>query len=348
MKISVNLVTWNGVKYAPYLFDSLRTQTFHDFELRILDNGSSDGMVAAIKDELSNFPAPHAFTERGENSGFAGGHNILIRSTLVDAAESTYMLLVNQDIILEPDYLEKLVSFMDEHKDVGAASGRLMKWDFPQLLGGASLAESKTDRVDTLGLRVFKNRRVIDDRSGEVWRHDVAAPFEVFGVSGALPLYRTAAIKDISINGEFFDEDFFSYKEDVDVAWRLRSAGWRAFIVPDAVAYHDRSAAGPETDKDIDVIKNRRRKSSIANFFSYRNHLLTLIKNEYAANYCRDFFRINWYEAKKKLYLLFFEPRTFWIGSWQILKLLPKMWRKRKVVASKRRMAAKEIRKWFV
>lgn len=399
-RVRVHLVSWNGARYVPFLFASLRAQTFRDFELRVLDNGSSDGMVEAMEAELRrDFPVAHRLIRETRNTGFAPAHNRLIRDAL--KGDPDCILLLNQDMYLEPNYLESVVACMDAHPDAGAATGLLLRWNFPSqartdaertqtdaeishsgILKNVRMSEfmqqTKTEVIDSAGLAVRRTRQVVERRGGERLGVTLSDPehsegeskglpsgrqkrdpstslrpvveqsfttglrfaqddsIEVFGVSGALPMYRTAAIKSIMYKGEFFDEDFFSYKEDVDAAFRLRSAGWKACLVPSARAYHDRSAAGAADGNWRSVIRNRKAKSSIANYYSYRNHLLTLIKNERFGMFFRDAPFILWYELKKAIYLLLFEPRILIRGWRDIIRLLPRMFKKRRSIMRSR------------
>ncbi len=185
IKLSVNLVSWNGAKYVPYLFDSLRNQTFKDWQLLVVDNNSQDGMVGLMKKELDpstraaetarygagNFPVPWEIIENKENKGFAGGHNLAFKKT-----ENEFILMLNQDMYLAPDCLEKIIKFLDNNTNVAVVSPRLMKWDF-DLLDDANveridvntLQNSFTDQIDTLGLEVFRNRRVVEKFAGQNW-----------------------------------------------------------------------------------------------------------------------------------------------------------------------------------
>jgi GT2 family glycosyltransferase len=347
-KLSVHLLTWNGAKYLPYLFTSLKSQTFSDWQLVIIDNNSKDETLEVIKNELNSFPQPYHLQINEKNLGFARGHNLALR-WLFAKGEGEYVLLLNQDMVLGSDYLERLIDFMDGHSEAGAAQGVLLKWDFEKTRK-ESLAAAKTQIIDTLGLVVLANRRVIDWGTGfSRFNFDflkLDSPLEIFGVSGALPMYRLKALKEVAHDKEVFDEDFFSYKEDVDLAFRLRSAGWKAYLVPQAYAWHDRTTAGPLKLDDKSARENRYKKSPLVNYHSYKNHLFVLIKNEYLANFLRDGFKIVWYELKKFFYLLFFERDTlqslkeFWF-------LLPKMLKKRQVIKSKRKLSAQEIRKWW-
>ncbi len=357
MKLSVHLVTWNGAKYVPHLLYSLRHQTFTDWTLRIFDNASGDGMMEKMREQIQDFPVPVECIQNATNSGFAGGHNTLFR-TMGDAE---YFLCLNQDMYLEPDCFEKLVRFLDTHKNVAAASPRLMKWNFSVLENDkAGMDGVYSDQIDSLGLKVFRNRRVIEQHGQEVWSQ-IQNKFqndwiEVFGVSGALPIFRSSAMKNIAFeDGSFFDESYHSYKEDVDIAFRLRSVGYSACIVLSAVAFHDRSAAGPKELNDHSALKNKQKQSEWVKYHSYKNHLMTLYKNEYWQNVLLDFFPILWYEGKKFVYFLFFDRKVLsgWKAIWNMRKSLQ---RKNKFLHEKRQISVpvesipagwKRIRKWW-
>ncbi|OGF20560.1 hypothetical protein A2316_00405 [Candidatus Falkowbacteria bacterium RIFOXYB2_FULL_38_15] len=332
MKITINLVAWNGKKYLPFCLDSIAKQTFRDFSLLILDNGSTDGTVEYLKSLNPLIPNTKIiFNEK--NVGFAGGHNQAFKMS-----ESDYVLMLNQDIILEPDFLEKVVDFMDKNEDAGVVTGKLLRWDFNE--------NKKTEFLDSAGLKIFRSHRVIElggeEKDGEKWSY----PAEVFGVSGAAPIYRRKALKEVMLGDEqFFDEDFFSYKEDVDLAYRLRLFGWKAWFLPEAKAYHDRTARTNGTE-DADVIKNRKNKSDFVNYHSYKNHLFFLIKNLTWPVILRSFSQIFVYELKKFGYILIFETSTLKCLV-EFFKKLPKIYKKRKIILEKKKVRTKDITKWF-
>lgn len=345
-KLSVHLVTWNGEKYISYLFDSLKKQSFGDWKLLILDNGSTDKTVEKIKEEIVDFPVEVELIENNDNLGFAKGHNTLVKSQK-SKVKSQYILLLNQDMYLEEDCLENLVKFMDENKDASVVSPRLMKWNFEKDDIG-NLQNSFTDIVDTLGLKVSRSRRVTEISTGENYseilsagRHGKNLKFEikeVFGVSGAMPLFRKKVIDEVGL----FDESFGSYKEDVDLAFRLRSAGHKAFVLFDAVAFHDRTAVG--TNKLS--IKNKKNQSDFVQYNSYRNHLITILKNEYWQNYLLDFFWIEWYELRKFFYFILFDKKVL-RGIKDMIKMSSTISDERSKIKNLRKIGWREIRKWF-
>lgn len=345
MKLSVHLVTWNGERYIPFLFASLRNQSFKDWELYVLDNNSTDETVELIKKELNNFPVKSRLILNSENKGFAGGHNQLYSQT-----NSEYFVLLNQDFYVAPDCLEKLVKELDAHQEIAVVGPRLMKWDFAEATN--DLQKSFTNIVDSLGLKVFRNRRVVEIGAGEIWKTSPNPLLKgggqfVFGVSGAMPMFRTSVIRAITFsNTEFFDSTYGSYKEDVDLAFRLQSAGYQALVIVDAVTYHDRSAAGPSEMSDVAAAKNKKNQSTWVKYHSNKNQLMTLYKNEYWQNFLLDFPWIIWYELKKWTWFLLFD--------WRVLKGHREIWKVRKDLKIKRlkikrlrKVSWREMRKWW-
>ena len=172
-KVQINLVTYNGEKYLPFCLESVFKQTFKDFKLLIIDNDSSDESVKFIKEK---YPQVDLVVNQ-KNKGFAAAHNQGIAWS-----RSDYVLLLNQDMVLAEDYLEKIVEFLDNNPKVGAAAGKIYSWDFEKNI--------KTQKIDSLGLKIFKNHKVADINQGKVDDGSWREPEEVFGVSGSAPVYR--------------------------------------------------------------------------------------------------------------------------------------------------------------
>jgi GT2 family glycosyltransferase len=345
VKLSVNLVSWNGAKYVPYLFDSLRKQTLKDWQLLIVDNNSQDVMLELMKKELINFPVKFEIIGNKSNLGFAGGHNMAFKKI-----DSEYVLMLNQDMYLMPDCLEKIVKFLDYNTQVVAASPRLMKWNFNEVRQG--LEKSFTDQIDTLGLEVFRNRRVVEKFAGQSWL-DVqknignTRSLRVFGLSGALPFFRKSKVEEVVFqNGNIFDELYQSYKEDVDLAFRLAAHDSEACIALDAVAYHDRSASGSKDTSDTAAMANKKTQSEWVKYHSYKNHLMTLFKNEYWQNLILDLPWILWYELKKFVYYLIFDRKVL-AGLKEIWRLKKDLKDKRKFIENIRKINWKQIRKLY-
>ncbi|MBT4209853.1 MAG: glycosyltransferase family 2 protein [Candidatus Komeilibacteria bacterium] len=324
--VTISLLTWNGQKYLPWLLKSLSKQSFKDWELLVLDNASTDKSVDIIREYYPKARIVH----QKQNIGFAKGHNLLI-----NWSNSDYILVLNQDLILEPNYIRELVDFLQQNTKVASCSGKLMYWNFK--------AGLKTKTIDSYGFKIDKKREVTDRYQG---RSEIKIDNEeVFGLSATATLYRRKALEIIAGQAkanhfQYFDEDFFAYKEDIDLAWRLRLFAWENWLVTTTKAYHHRSVS---KGKDL---KESRKTRGFANKLSYRNHLMLLYKNSFYKNLFKDFLAIKWYEFKKFVYLLLFERSTL-VGVKEYFANIPSLAKKRKYIMRHRKVNADEIYKWF-
>ncbi len=204
----------------------------------------------------------------------------------------------------------------------------------------------KTDVIDSSGLQIFKSRRVINRGEGEKDRGQYDRIEEVFGISGACVLYRTAALKEVMIRNEYFDQDFFAYKEDIDLAWRLRLHGWSCWYYPEAVCYHHRRFSSYQGRGLKKVVQMRREVSPLLKTASLRNHHLMIVKNEQLLNF---FLTLPWFIIRTigligySLLFEFFQWKSL-IG---FFRYLPGALLKRRIIMAHKKAAPREIRKWF-
>jgi GT2 family glycosyltransferase len=339
MKVSINIVTWNSFSYLKDCLQSVFNQTMKDFSVLIIDNGSQDETVEFLEKEYGN---RLQIIKNEDNQGFAGAHNQGIKIAKENGAE--YVLVANPDVILTQNFLEKLISEADKRPDVGSFGGKLLRKITLAPFAKGGIKEDGI--IDSAGLKIFKNRRAVEIGAGEkdIGRYNNKK--EVFGISGALVLYRLRALEDVKIDSEYFDNNFFAYKEDIDLAWRLQLAGWKSLYIPESVAYHYRGATSKEDIGNIGTISIRRGKSQLVNYLSYRNNLFVLLKNDCLSNFLIDFPRIFWYELRKFIYILFCEQKS--LKAWvDFYKLRPKMMKKRKIIIAQAKVGRKEIRRWF-
>jgi GT2 family glycosyltransferase len=192
-------------------------QAYRDFEVILVDNGSSDDSVNFIQEAYPQI----RLLQNSQNLGFAGPNNQAIR-----VAQGRYIITLNNDTEVPPDWLQILVSATESHPDIGAFASLVVFDDRRHMIDSAGLS------VSLAGIGC-QNRM-----GGDV--EEVQEPEEVFGVCAAAALYRRELLDDVGL----FDEDYFAYYEDVDLAWRARLRGWRALLVPQAVVYHVHSATG--------------------------------------------------------------------------------------------------------
>ncbi len=331
-KVSVVIATYNAQAWIEHVLESLTQQEFQNFQVLVVDDASEDNTVSIIK---RAYPFVQIVQNR-YNVGFAKSNNIGIRFT-----KSDYVLTMNQDVILNERYIGRVVSYMDSNMDVGSCCGKIYR-----LSGSANefTEQSFTKIIDTTGIVAYRSRRFTDRGAlcEDVGQYDEVT--EVFGVSACLALYRREALEDVKIENEFFDEDFVAYKEDVDLAWRLRLRGWKSVCIPTAVAYHARTAFGKENQVALEVIRNRKSKSEYVNENSSRNHMWMVVKCE--QSFWRNAPWIVWYEVKKWAYILIFETKTV-MSLWNFFIGLGRMREKRQIIQKTARVSAREMSNWF-
>ena len=220
-KISVIVVNWNGRDLLGDCLSTLRQQTFRDFEVILIDNGSTDESVALIRRE---FPEVQLIT-LDINLGFCGGNNRGFR-----AAQGDFIFFLNNDTKAHPAILERLYKVIERDPErVGSWAVKMLRWE-------------QSDRIDNCGCGYSSFGGGYQIGTGELDR-----PFQksrwVFGPSGGAGCYRRTVLEDIGL----FDEDFFYNNEDVDLNFRAQLAGYQCHFVPEAIIYHRGSATGGAT-----------------------------------------------------------------------------------------------------
>jgi GT2 family glycosyltransferase len=313
--VSICVVTWNHAEYIEDCIQSILAQAYQHTELILVDNAS--------RDETSKILARHehhgTVVFNAENRGYCGGNN-----QAISMSRGEFVLLVNPDVVLKPDYLENAVSAIRQNSKIGTVCGLL-------LLGDEREPDS---RVATTGLRISRTRRMYARDYG-VRLRDLKRPAgEVFGSDGSLPLYRRTMIEDVSIEGEFFDEMFFAYKEDSDVSWRARLLGWKCFFNPKSTAIHRQNF------KPGNLSLRKKQRSSIK-MHAVKNDIITIIKNEDITNFLRDMIIITARQIGILAYLIFFE-RTSLPAYMFVFANLKSILSKRKVIKAKQRIPVKE------
>ncbi|OGZ34460.1 MAG: hypothetical protein A2Y98_03995 [Candidatus Portnoybacteria bacterium RBG_19FT_COMBO_36_7] len=341
MIVSINLLTYNGESFIKKCLDSIFAQTYLKAEILIIDNASEDNTVAVAREIINkgNSKFPVRIIQNKKNIGFSGGHNLGIRES-----RGELVLCLNQDVLLANDFLKRSVEFFEKNKDKKIASIQ------PKLLR-LGKDEQKTDIIDTTGLVALKNRRIIARGQGTVDEKQFEKEEEVFGSDGAAPLYSREALEDAKIllggKEEYFDEDFFAYKEDVDLSWRLRLYGWKIFYVPGAIAWHGRSAGDSAATNYLAVIKERLKISKFAKYVAFKNQRLMQIKNEQAALLLRHLPQFLIKETGSWIYVILFERYT-WSAIKDLFIQAPRAFQKRKIIMGRRKVSASEMARWFV
>ncbi len=266
--VAITIVTFNSARFIAHCLRYVFAQDYSNFEVIVVDNASADETIA----KLEPFRARIKLVQNAVNTGFAAGQNQAIALSASD-----WVLVLNPDVRLAADFIRNAIRGGESDERIGSVSGKLLRM-------GADFEIPATKILDSTGIYFTAALRHFDRGSGETdtGRYDTAE--YVFGVTGAAALYRRKMIEDVALSGEFFDSDFFAYREDADLAWRAQLLGWKCLYVPSAIAYHVRTVL-PE---------NRRSLAAAINMHSVKNRFLMRIKNITGGLYLRHLFAITW------------------------------------------------------
>lgn len=238
--ISVVVLNWNGKRYLKDCLDSLRGQTFKEFEVIFVDNGSSDESVAYVK---SNYKEVKVIALT-ENKGFGGGVNKGIENS-----KGELIFLLNNDTVVDPHCLEELNEAMTDKPSIGFCATKLLFYGEENVLNAAG------DRFSRLGMGENIGYKDVD-----VGQYQTSK--EVFGACAGAALFRASCLKEIGN----VDEEFFFLYEDVDLDFRLQLYGYKCIYVPTAIVYHHYSGTAGAS-------------SHTTTYYTAKNDMNVLVKN---------------------------------------------------------------------
>ena len=307
--VSIIIVTWNSASNLTSSLSALSRQTFQNFEIVLVDNGSTDGTLDALKWE--QFDLDMVVERLDRNLGFAAANNLGAQR-----ARGRWLVLLNTDAFPEPNWLEQLLRAANNNPLYASFSSRQLQAESPEFLDGAG------DSYHVSGL---------------AWRNGLSYPSheygldtkELFGPCAAAAMYLREAF--LEVGG--FDEDFFSYFEDIDLGFRLQLKGYRCLYVPEAVVHHIGSATFGE-------------RSDFAFYHSHRNLVWTFVKNMPSTLLWRY---LPMHLIANLIYVLYYTIRgrgkVLWQAKYDALKDLPKFIRKRRELQKNSRVSSDELMK---
>lgn len=215
-KVSIIIPVYNGRKYLPELLESLKKQDYpqKDCEIIAIDDASSDDSSAYIK---QNFPEIKIIQNK-KNEGFPSTNNIGIKIALEKNSE--YIVLLNQDTVVKPDWLGELVKAAESDKKIAAVQPLILFWDNKEKIN------SSGNEIHFLGFGISQNFNLdVKDKPKEMK--------EIFYASGAAVLFKAEVLREVG----FLDKKLF-YMEDLDLGWRIRLYGYKIVNAPESVVYH--------------------------------------------------------------------------------------------------------------
>lgn len=329
--VAVIIVNWNGKKLLKNCLEALAVQTFKDFQTFLVDNGSVDGSVEFIQE---NYPWVKIISLK-ENTGFAKGNNIGIAKALEDE-KTEYIVTINNDTAADEFFLERLVASAKENPLAGSVAPKV-KYFYEENL------------IDSVGVLVHRDGGGVNRGNKDVDQGQLDKKEEIFGVCAGAALYRRKALEEVAENGEFFDELFFAYFEDLDLAWRLRLFGWTAVSCPEAIIKHIHSATGISYSPFKAYHVNRNRFFLILKNFPFRFMLYALAITP--MRYLRLFNSVRIkkgpsHKLKEKAGL--WAPVGIVLKGWgSVLWNLRAVLKKRSAIQKKKKVSNKEVDQWL-
>jgi len=316
--VSAVLLNWNGGALALESLRHLLAQTYQPVQIVIVDNGSSDGSAAA----LAQLCPDAQWVRNPSNLGYAAGMNQGIALTIGE-----FVLLLNQDVLLAPDYLAMATAPLLQDARLGMVGGQVRR-----LVDG-----QKTGALANPGLLLQKTLALVNSANSE--KEEM-----VFAPSGCCPLVRRSMLDDTALApGAFFDEVYFAFGEDLDLWFRAHLRGWQCLYQPLAVAWHTHSGS---LGGQVGLFD----KPAFFQRHALKNRYLTMVKDLPAGLLV---WLLPWLlltEALLIWYVIFCRPRSLANLAWawrESLRLLPAAWRQRRHIQARRTVDWRSLRPYF-
>lgn len=316
-KVSIVIVNWNGIKYLKMCLISIFKQTYYNYEIILVDNCSIDDSIEYVR----TIHPQVKIIKLDDNYGFAKANNIGIHEAFKEPTVE-YIVTLNNDTMVDKYWLSCLVDVMEDDESIGSAQSKI-------------LFLHEKNMVNNVGITIYKDgsasNRGIYEKNIEYNNVE-----EIFGTCAASAIYRRKALIDVGL----FDEEFFAYMEDVDLAWRLRLNNWKSFLVPNSIVYHVHSASSSSSKFKLFLIN--------------RNLILVLIKNlplKYIFYFPINFFllRLRFLKTKKERVKSFaadgrIEILIALIKAWlSVFPMIPSTLLKRYFIQRNKKLNKKEI-----
>ncbi len=305
--VSIIIPNWNGKEFLSPCLDSLYAQKYQNFEIIIVDNGSIDGSPALIKSE---YPLVRLI-ELTTNTGFSYAVNLGIKQS-----KGSLIALINNDTVSDVNWLKVMVAIINSHSEIGSVACKMLMYNDPAYLDGSGDGYRRGGLPGRIGHR----ERDLGQFNQERY---------IMGACGGAALYR----KELFAKIGYFDEDYFAYLEDVDLSLRAQSAGFKCLYTPEAIIYH------------VGCGTTGSGYSPIVVSLSAQNNINTIVKNIPLILILKFLPQIFYFQLYYLLAVTLIgkQPIAWFKGSFNALKLLPKMLKKRSEINKLRTISIKEF-----
>ena len=241
--VSVILLNHNGKNFLNECLESVLNSNYHNFEVLLIDNASTDDSIKIAKEKFGKSPYLRIL-RNFDNLGFAAGNNVGVKY-----GQGEYVVFLNNDTIVEPHWLVELVSVMETDAKIGAAQSKLLS------LADKRFIDSAGDFIDYYGFPIRRGSWGEEDKG----QYDLIE--EIFSARGAAAIVRSKILTEIGA----FDADFYLNYEDIDLCWRIRLNGYKIVFVPKSRVYHMGGASVTS--------------STLSIFYTEKNRISALLKN---------------------------------------------------------------------
>lgn len=313
---SVIIINRNGRIFLNGCIDSVKKQSHNKIEIILIDNASTDESISIVQYNHKEV----IIIANSNNEGYSKAAN-----TGIVKSKGEFILILNPDIVLTPNFVENCLLAIRKDEKIGSVSGKLLRFK----------SEHKFDYIDSTGLILCQDiRRPLDRGQNQRDNGQYDREEYIFGVNGAAPFYRRAMLEDVKIWNEYFDENFFAYYEDVDLAWRAQLLGWKCYYTPSAVAYHYRSYLKSED-------------GNIGKIHAVKNRYLIYLKNEFAASFLKHLLT-NLLVEIIRLIRYFLKERDGIIGVKAVCNYILPTFKKRTFIMKKVKAQRRYIEGWYI
>ena len=321
--LSVIVVNWNRRELLHACLRSVAAQTHPNFDVIVVDNGSSDDSGELVDALAVDFPVPLRLVRNAENRGFCAANNQGFA-----LASSDYVALLNNDAEADPGWLKALQDACEHDARVGMVASKILVWEDPC-------------RIDKCGHLIYPDGQNRGRGTGQLDQGQFDRVEEALWPDGCAALYRRAMLEEIG----GFDEDFFAYADDAELGLRGRIAGWQCLYTPYAVVRHHRGATlGLGSPRRLELIE-RNRVLLVVKLFP-----LTLLWRNGAYLLARIAAGL-WAALRNRGELRNYQglpgkstaATALLQGMCAALPLIPRMWRKRRAFQAKRRLTPSQI-----
>lgn len=290
VETSVVILNYNGQKHLKECFESLEKQKYKDFEIIFVDNDSKDDSVEYVK---SNFPKTKIIVNNS-NLGFAEGNNVGMRVAL-----GNYIVVLNNDTRVDENWLKHLVKEAKRHPRIGMCASKMVYYDDPTICNSAGIEVAKNGRGKDIGIK-----EPSENFNSDKW---------VVGPCGGAAFYTRKMLEDVKEGSDYFDSNYFIYYEDLDLALRAQSRGWKCRYVSSALVYHKEGMDAGNV-------------SGLGLYFGIRNKVYTIVKNwprsvlffsmpriifDQVASFFYYALKLNMKATSARIHMFFHLPRMF-------------------------------------